>query len=155
LKKVKSKVNCFQYLLVSFVKPHLMLFLWHYQVLFANLKFGICPSYHPQSFWRAFKDYDGLPVNIREHQDAYEFFTRLQDLVDFSLMSSGQTPALQLVLGGMFVQQIICKDVEYRQELLCGFQAWQFSPNLLYKSVVQLNSMSACRCLIGVHSFLH
>jgi uncharacterized UBP type Zn finger protein len=27
LKKVKSKVNCFQYLLVSFVKPHLMLFL--------------------------------------------------------------------------------------------------------------------------------
>ncbi|GAX79789.1 hypothetical protein CEUSTIGMA_g7229.t1 [Chlamydomonas eustigma] len=91
------------------------------QVLFANLRFGICSSYYPQGFWHAFKDYDGLPVNIREHQDAYEFFTRLQDLVDFNLLSSGQIPALQLVLGGMFVQQIICKDVEYRSERVESF----------------------------------
>ena len=26
----------------------------------------------------SFKDYDGEPTNVREHQDAYEFFTRLQ-----------------------------------------------------------------------------
>ena len=32
----------------------------------------------PAGFWKAFKDYDGEPINVREHQDAYEFFTRLQ-----------------------------------------------------------------------------
>lgn len=35
-------------------------------------------SYRPLHFWKAFKDYDGEPLNVREHQDAYEFFTRLQ-----------------------------------------------------------------------------
>ena len=34
--------------------------------------------YVPRSFWNAFKDYDGQRLNLREHQDAYEFFTRLQ-----------------------------------------------------------------------------
>jgi len=34
--------------------------------------------YRPVGFWKAFKDYDGEPLNVREHQDAYEFFTRLQ-----------------------------------------------------------------------------
>jgi len=34
--------------------------------------------FRPEGFWRAFKDYDGEPINVREHQDAYEFFTRLQ-----------------------------------------------------------------------------
>jgi hypothetical protein len=34
--------------------------------------------YAPSGFWRAFKDYDGQPIDVREHQDAYEFFTRLQ-----------------------------------------------------------------------------
>jgi hypothetical protein len=34
--------------------------------------------YRPSGFWKAFKDYDGEPINVREHQDAYEFFTRLQ-----------------------------------------------------------------------------
>lgn len=30
---------------------------------------------HPM---RSMQDYDGNPVDIKEHQDAYEFFTRLQ-----------------------------------------------------------------------------
>jgi hypothetical protein len=32
----------------------------------------------PRDFWYAFKDYDGSPIDVKEHQDAYEFFTRLQ-----------------------------------------------------------------------------
>lgn len=32
----------------------------------------------PRDFWGAFKDYDGSPIDVKEHQDAYEFFTRLQ-----------------------------------------------------------------------------
>ncbi|GIL42637.1 hypothetical protein Vafri_581, partial [Volvox africanus] len=86
------------------------------QVMFAHLRLGRASCYHPRSFWQAFKDYDGQPIDVREHQDAYEFFTRLQDSVDSYLRATGQTPAMQSVMGGKFAAQIICKDVNYRSE---------------------------------------
>ena len=46
--------------------------------MFAHLKLSRAPCYSPEDFWAAFKDYDGEPVNVREHEDSYEFFTRLQ-----------------------------------------------------------------------------
>ena len=48
------------------------------QSTFANLALSNREWYRPSGFWKAFKDYDGEPLNVREHQDAYEFFTRLQ-----------------------------------------------------------------------------
>lgn len=48
------------------------------QRMFAHLALSHAHFYKPQGFWRTFKDYDGEPLNVREHQDAYEFFTRLQ-----------------------------------------------------------------------------
>ncbi|GIL73346.1 hypothetical protein Vretifemale_3533 [Volvox reticuliferus] len=86
------------------------------QVMFAHLRLGRASCYHPRSFWQSFKDYDGQPIDVREHQDAYEFFTRLQDSVDSYLRATGQTPAMQAVMGGKFAAQIICKDVNYRSE---------------------------------------
>ncbi len=82
-------------------------------MVFAHLIFGKTSSYHPRAFWHAFKDYDGRPVDTKEHQDAYEFFTRLQDSVDQYMASTGQVAVMQQVMGGRFVQQIICKDIEY------------------------------------------
>lgn len=46
--------------------------------MFAHLLLSCSTCYSPEQFWLAFKDYDGEPVNVREHEDAYEFFTRLQ-----------------------------------------------------------------------------
>lgn len=48
------------------------------QTVFASMALGIAHFATPEGFWRAFKDYDGQPIDVREHQDAYEFFTRLQ-----------------------------------------------------------------------------
>lgn len=48
------------------------------QGLFAQLALSKATFAGPHRFWAAFKDYDGTPIDIREHQDAYEFFTRLQ-----------------------------------------------------------------------------
>ena len=48
------------------------------QRMFGHLALSYEQSYRPSGFWKAFKDYDGEPINVREHQDAYEFFTRLQ-----------------------------------------------------------------------------
>ena len=48
------------------------------QNMFANLALTNQDHYIPRPFWNAFKDYNGQRLNVREHQDAYEFFTRLQ-----------------------------------------------------------------------------
>lgn len=52
--------------------------MWMVQTIFIHLAFSHEHFYRPSGFWKAFKDYDGEPINVREHQDAYEFFTRLQ-----------------------------------------------------------------------------
>ena len=76
------------------------------QTMFAHLAAGVAPYFEPRGFWRAFKDYEGQSVNIREHQDAYEFFTRLQDSVDEHLRSTGHPRAIHAALGGTFAQVI-------------------------------------------------
>ena len=62
------------------------------QTVFANLAMSNREIYMPKCFWKAFKDYDGEELNIREHQDGYEFFTRLQvtKLFLFSVLKSAQ-----------------------------------------------------------------
>ncbi len=52
------------------------------QTTFASLAMSNREFFRPHGFWKAFKDYDGEPLNLREHQDAYEFFTRLQVCTD-------------------------------------------------------------------------
>ena len=49
---------------------------------FAAVALSRLADFAPRGFWRAFKDYDGEPGNVREHQDGLEFFGRLQDQVD-------------------------------------------------------------------------
>jgi hypothetical protein len=48
------------------------------QNMFAMMALGKGTFFFPRDFWYAFKDYDGSPIDVKEHQDAYEFFTRLQ-----------------------------------------------------------------------------
>ncbi|KAL4854761.1 Ubiquitin carboxyl-terminal hydrolase 24 [Chlorella vulgaris] len=87
------------------------------QVMFAHLAHGVEPWFEPRDFWRAFKDYDGQPVNIREHQDAYEFFTRLQDSVDEHLRMKLRPRAIHAALGGTFAQLItVIEAPQHRSE---------------------------------------
>jgi ubiquitin C-terminal hydrolase len=103
------------------------------QTIFGALLAYKQDHYRPENFWKAFKDYDGQPVNVREHQDALEFLLRLQDQVDAAVKRSypaQQPPALEggegdgdgaqqqqqqpvgaieRVLGGVLVSQIVCR----------------------------------------------
>ena len=49
------------------------------QATFGALHASRLDHHRPEAFWQAFKDYDGQPVNVREHQDALEFLSRLQE----------------------------------------------------------------------------
>lgn len=80
--------------------------------VFLQMSGGLGDLVDPSVFWRSFKDYDGNPVDVREHQDAYEFFTRLQDSVDEYLKSLGHEKVMYSVLGGSFIQIIEVPDHE-------------------------------------------
>ena len=93
------------------------------QATFGALHASRLDHHRPEAFWQAFKDYDGQPVNVREHQDALEFLTRLQEQVDAAVKPpsapgaappapgapAGPIMPLEQVLGGMLVNQIVCR----------------------------------------------
>ena len=103
---------------------------YQFQLMFASLAASHMDHYAPQGFWRAFKDYDGEPINVREHQDGLEFFSRLQDMVDTEYKkavaaeaesvagaeesAASGTPlvkgAMEAVMGGQFVNQVLCRN---------------------------------------------
>ena len=40
----------------------------------------------------------------------------MQDLIDQQMQDTRQKPVMQLVMGGKFAQQIICKGLPYKSE---------------------------------------
>jgi len=86
------------------------------QLIFGHLAAGQEDAFNPVPFFKTYRDFDGSQLNVREHQDADEFFTRLQDVVDTHLQAVAGRAALQPVMGGKFAQQIICPSVPYRSE---------------------------------------
>jgi uncharacterized UBP type Zn finger protein len=76
------------------------------QAMIAHLAYSQLAFYNPVGFCRAFKDYDGQPMSLNEHQDAYEFFNRLVDQLDQSMSERGSAKVLQDMLGGSFAQQV-------------------------------------------------
>ena len=75
----------------------------------------------------------------REHQDAYEFFTRLQDSVDEHLRGQQRPRAIHAALGGTFAQLItVIEAPQHRSERVsaasagaprcawaCGWDGWR------------------------------
>lgn len=48
------------------------------QLIFGHLAAGQEDAFNPVPFFKTYRDFDGSQLNVREHQDADEFFTRLQ-----------------------------------------------------------------------------
>ena len=120
------------------------------QKMFAMLKGSSVHTYYePSDLWHAFKDWDGEPVNVREHEDAYVFFTRFQEQIDSHYVNAMKEKlnitsevekqakeegrelpkfkgAIEEVLGGKMVSQIICKNCpkhrSEREEDFCQIQ---------------------------------
>ena len=76
------------------------------QAMFGALLGSSLDHYTPQGFWCAYRDYDGMPINLREHQDAFEFFNRLYDSIDETLKCTHQETTLTRIFGGIFAQQV-------------------------------------------------
>eukprot|EP00897_Mesotaenium_endlicherianum_P008194 jgi/Mesen1/7402/ME000388S06619 len=100
------------------------------QSMFGALLGSSLDHYVPEGFWLAYRDYDGMPINLREHQDAFEFFTRLYDSVEETLKSIHYTPTLANIFGGTFAQQreepfaAISVDVKNKRDLLESLESF-------------------------------
>ncbi|XP_060555692.1 ubiquitin carboxyl-terminal hydrolase 24-like isoform X1 [Ruditapes philippinarum] len=89
----------------------------YYQIqqVFGNLMDSRLQYHEPEKFWKVFKLW-GDPVNIREQQDAFDFFQALIDQIDEQLKKSGKEEIFKKKFQGIFTDQKICKDCPHRYE---------------------------------------
>ncbi|KAK8401660.1 hypothetical protein O3P69_001054 [Scylla paramamosain] len=85
------------------------------QMVFAHLMESQLQYYVPDKFWKCFR-MDGQPVNVREQQDAFEFYTRLTEQVDDYLKSQTKEKVFAQRFGGVYSIQRICQDCPHRYE---------------------------------------
>lgn len=69
--------------------------------------------YTPRGLWKSFRMQD-RPVNVREQQDAMEFFNGIVDGVDEGLKTMEHEQIVVKVMGGVFADQKICKGCPHR-----------------------------------------
>jgi ubiquitin carboxyl-terminal hydrolase 9/24 len=85
------------------------------QKIFGHLLGSKLQSYIPDGFWRTFKLW-GQPVNIREQQDAFEFFSNLAEQADEVLKKNKLPQIFSKTFGGVFLDEKICRGCEHRYE---------------------------------------
>ena len=83
------------------------------QAIFGHLSSTQLQYYIPRGLWRHFRML-GEPVNLREQQDAVEFFMTLIDTLDEALKGVGYEQFCSKVLGGVISDQKICKPCPHR-----------------------------------------
>ncbi len=86
---------------------------WQLQSVFAHLKESKLEYYVPESFWKAFRMW-GQEINVREQQDAFDFFISMTDQIDEYLKKIKCEPVFKHVFEGTFSNQFICKDCPHR-----------------------------------------
>ncbi|XP_028043113.1 probable ubiquitin carboxyl-terminal hydrolase FAF-X isoform X2 [Bombyx mandarina] len=83
------------------------------QAIFAHLHCSKLQYYVPRGLWAHFR-LQGEPVNLREQQDAVEFFMSLVESLDEALKSLGQDQLMAKTMGGTYSDQKICKGCPHR-----------------------------------------
>jgi ubiquitin carboxyl-terminal hydrolase 9/24 len=83
------------------------------QAIFGHLASSKLQYYVPRGLWRHFK-LQGEPVNLREQQDAVEFYMSLTDSVDEALKALGHEQIMHRTLVGIYSDQKICKGCPHR-----------------------------------------
>ena len=106
---------------------------WQLQNVMAHLKESKLQFYAPEMFWKAFRMW-GQEVNIREQQDAFDFFISMTDQVDEYLSKKlKKEPVFKNIFEGTFSNQFICKDCTHsyeREEVFLGLNLPVKSGNL-------------------------
>eukprot|EP00055_Hartaetosiga_balthica_P010709 m.46576 g.46576 ORF g.46576 m.46576 type:complete len:2422 (-) comp7278_c0_seq1:386-7651(-) len=81
----------------------------HVVNMFGHMKYSDRKYFAPRGIWKTYKHW-GTPVNVREQQDACEFFNCLIDQMDEGLHKCQKTKLFSQMFGGMFTDQKIVKE---------------------------------------------
>lgn len=90
---------------------------WQLQNVMAHLKESKLEYYVPEPFWKAFRMW-GQEVNLREQQDAFDFFISLTDQIDEHLKKTKREQVFKSVFEGTFSNQFICSDCPHRYRFI-------------------------------------
>lgn len=85
------------------------------QTVFGHMMESQLQYYIPDKFWKCFR-MDGQPVNVREQQDAFEFYTRLTEQIDDYLKAQRHERVFAHRFEGVYSIQRICQDCPHRYE---------------------------------------
>lgn len=84
-----------------------------FQRLVGHLSSSEQTYFVPRQFWDHVK-LCGQHINVRDQQDAMEFYSQIVDTLDEAMKDDGEPSAIQEYLGGTFSDQKICKDCPHR-----------------------------------------
>ena len=79
------------------------------QQVFGHLMESKMQYYSPESLWKVFRLW-GQEINVREQQDAFDFFTAMTDQIDEYLKSIKQEEIFHKQFEGIFCNQMICTN---------------------------------------------
>ncbi|KAK2704726.1 ubiquitin carboxyl-terminal hydrolase 24-like [Artemia franciscana] len=88
---------------------------FQFQMVLGHLLESKLQYYVPERFWASLR-LRGQPINVREQQDAFEFFIHLVDNLDEYLAKIGKERVFRNRFGGIFSDQKICKECPHRYE---------------------------------------
>ncbi|UJR13683.1 hypothetical protein I4U23_000695 [Adineta vaga] len=79
------------------------------QQVFGHLMESKMQYYSPEALWKVFRLW-GQEINIREQQDAFDFFTAMTDQIDEYLKSMKREEIFHKQFEGIFCNQMICTN---------------------------------------------
>lgn len=87
--------------------------LYQLQVMYGNLQESQKKDFVPYGFCRAYKDYDGNPMNVAVQMDVDEYFNLLFDRLETRLKGSPFETVIKDHFGGKLIQQIKSKECDH------------------------------------------
>lgn len=72
--------------------------------------------FNPKKFCRAFKDYDGSPIDLYVQKDVDEFFNMFMDRIEGLIKGTKEEKIMTNLFQGVFANEFICKDCPHYSE---------------------------------------
>lgn len=106
------------------------------KVVFWNLQESDKQYYEPLGFCKAFKDYDGQPLNMKQQQDVDEFFNLLHDKLEEILKPSAHRNLFHNCVCGTFVHEIESLEPDHPYKSLREETFYRISLDIKNKNIL-------------------
>ena len=110
--------------------------LYQLQDLFWNLEESDKKFHEPHGVCKAFKNFEGLPINVKVQQDVDEFFIILCDRIEELLKPTPMRKLLNTCFGGVFVHEIESCEPEFPYNGESEEQFYRISLDIKHKKTL-------------------